>query len=431
MNKFKKIFVLTVLLVSIFYFSSDKKIIKADKIYVDVSVDDQFDLNSVCILLQPSVLYEKYTVQSFKDVGCDYIEEINYTYNEILKKHNGQSYNPKIDNINLNEFYRDITLYWNREKTKEEIIEIIHKLEKRDDIYCASPNYIYEFQSNKDVEFVEVPSSIWQNFYRFKVVDTDEKKYYDENGDRIFVLYVELIKSYDKIAGLENELDTFIDDNFNELVPIGVTREDYKMLKPGYEYIMKLDTIVTVRNKTLKTDEYVITYSDPRIKIINIFDDKLFFTNEYDYLLFGEEYLRDNKKEIYYTYTDKVKEYEYYFTMYVFKRAVVKGDVPFEFEIVEHWDNEYIMKMDPEYRYIYKEYYQAKVEAEDYIYITEVLERIWHFAYGIFLRPGDDSLMFDEYIKLAGEVYRTGIQFEEEDCLRLRKEAEERIQQNK
>lgn len=58
MNKFKKIFVLTVLLVSIFYFSSDKKIIKADKIYVDVSVDDQFDLNSVCILLQPSVLYK-------------------------------------------------------------------------------------------------------------------------------------------------------------------------------------------------------------------------------------------------------------------------------------------------------------------------------------------------------------------------------------
>ena len=141
-----------------------------EKQYINVNLEQNFFLDSVNVVLQHnvSVSLKEYTIDDFSEFKPDEIIESNPLSYAGVKSYLLGEIN-EIKKVNLKTFKRDINLKWNEPKTKEEIINIIHLLEKRDDTYCVSPNYVYEYQN--DIPNDTLYSSISNCFSHFKISD--------------------------------------------------------------------------------------------------------------------------------------------------------------------------------------------------------------------------------------------------------------------
>lgn len=144
----KKLLFSFVLIAVCFLFCSFYKSIAKEKQYVNVSIDQEFSTNSICILMnhKESMKIKDFVYEDFKEVNPDEVlDDDPYTYEYIVKYLNGEQIDTST--IKVKNFRRNLLLKWKEKKTKEEIIEIIKILEKREDIYLVQPNYYYELQS--------------------------------------------------------------------------------------------------------------------------------------------------------------------------------------------------------------------------------------------------------------------------------------------
>ncbi len=405
MKAINKIFIIIVCLIFSFVLSFAH--LKADeKKYVDVSIEQEFSTNSVCLLIthSASMQVKDYTPRDFIEVSPDQvIDDDPYTYEYIVKYLKGEQIDT--NKINIDQFRRGLTLKWNNDKTKEEIIEIIHILEQREDIYLVQPNYYYTFdngglQANYDV----VDKNIWHNYYYISVTNKFDETYYI-NGKWEYVVEAKLIKSYNELVGLENNIDVLIQNILsNNTFKFNVSKEEFDLLHIGYEYIIRLPEIKNVHNEMADTFEQMPKTPDniDEAGLVRVIRNRIYLI---DFQIQKEfkDGVQINKRQM---TTNKM--FTGQLNKYIFKKTFVKNDLPFEFELKYEYDpagsiikvyisNEEKEKMDPNQFYVY-----------------------YYYKCGTFLQTGDSVLMFDEYIKIAEEIYNGKSLFEPEDVSSLR-----------
>ena len=124
---------------------------KIDGCIIDFNADMQTDSVIVTLTLEETQKFKSYTTQDFSDVDCIAIEDLTQSTLEYAKaKHNNLNIeeNPL---INLENYRRILKLTLN-EDNKDNVIETVHILNRREDIHIAAPNYIYSLNSGNEDE---------------------------------------------------------------------------------------------------------------------------------------------------------------------------------------------------------------------------------------------------------------------------------------
>ena len=416
MKIIKKVIYLIITITLVFFINTGNIVAAVGKA-PEMSVDQNFDLNSVCLLLNnsASTMRHKYTEANFPEVEPDYVLYSNpLSYDLVNRYVNGE--NVDLKRINLSTFKLDINLCWNEPKTKEEIIEIVNILKNRSDVEYATPNYYLEFQM--DSYSSGVTESVWTNFYRIEVIAKDDTKYVDLDGNKIYMISAKILECYDDLAKMKTDIDRLIKRNTeDDKIEFGIPERYYKVLQCGYEYIIQLSLEEKTGIANEKEYELLIN-KDISVRVINIFDHKLFFKEIYTDLLFTTEEKSEDPR-LARIFENSVYTFSRLFNDYAFKCRAGNID-----ELTEYFD---LAETDFGRTFIF------------YTEDEEIMQRIRNEVgspdacdvyYGIFLLSGDDVAMFGEYIKVAAKV-RTSEIYKFSDCAELRKQALERIKANK
>lgn len=380
-----------------------------------VSVEQKFSTNLIIVNLthEASMKNKTYTPLDFAEVNPDQVVEGDpYTYELFLKYLDGQTIDS--DKLNVETYERCLFIKWNKDLSKEKIIENIHILEKREDISYAQPNYLYELDGSiYESRYDYVANDIWTNYYHIKVTSKDDLVYFNDDNLRQNIIEAELLKSYNKLVEVENDNDkllneVLVDGKFKFCVPDDL----YDELNVGYEYIIKLDSSELVRNKKEQKDEYVLKYEKeyPEHEVLRVINNRLYYTYIWTYT----NSKNDIKQEI-----GSNQIFCRQLNYFIFKKTFVKNDLPFEFEIE--------IKSDPAgdmIEIVINDEEKDKVDPNKY-YVY------YYYKCGVFLLTGDDVLMFDEYIKLAKGVHESGNLYEPEDVQSLREQAKINISQQR
>ena len=142
-------FLLTIITVLIFIFIVDTFKVNAienddDKIYCEATLDDNFLDDTIIIVLNKKATFsfKEYTNNDFWELGEVIIDEITKESTAIVK--NKYLYNLETDghSVKISEEYRRIYKITLKNKGKQNVLNAIKKLECRDDIKSAEPNYI-------------------------------------------------------------------------------------------------------------------------------------------------------------------------------------------------------------------------------------------------------------------------------------------------
>ena len=109
-----------------------------EKVYCEATIEDEFIDNQILVVVgkEKSLNYYDFKNSDFIEVGCINIEDLTASRKEeVLARVNGED-----NNINLDTFRRILLLTLNKHD-KQNVLDCIKKLEKRDDIKGAEPNY--------------------------------------------------------------------------------------------------------------------------------------------------------------------------------------------------------------------------------------------------------------------------------------------------
>lgn len=122
------------------------EIVVEEKLYYNGTIDDNFSDNKIIIVLskEETNKYKDYTVEDFPEINCKSVIDLTASSSEIFKNKDSKN-NEKIL-INREKFNRILCLELN-EKSKEEVLLGIKKLEKRKEILSAEPNLIFQLSN--------------------------------------------------------------------------------------------------------------------------------------------------------------------------------------------------------------------------------------------------------------------------------------------
>ena len=137
----KTLLVLLSVIVLVIFFGPVKLRANSDgfeKVYCKATIEDEFIDNQILVVVgkEKSLNYYDFKNSDFIEVGCINIEDLTASRKEeVLARVNGEE-----NNINLDTFRRILLLTLNKQD-KQNVLDCIKKLEKRDDIKGAEPNY--------------------------------------------------------------------------------------------------------------------------------------------------------------------------------------------------------------------------------------------------------------------------------------------------
>lgn len=141
---------------NIFFCMFSFKIVAFDeKSIIPLSTEHAFSTNSIIVCMKSDLRDEfvEYTIDDFKEVCPNkVINNDIYTDDLFSKKANGEE--SDLSKTNFKKRGNSLTLKWDKNFTKTEIIEMINKIKSRDDVYYVQPNYVYELQSTMPVDTV-------------------------------------------------------------------------------------------------------------------------------------------------------------------------------------------------------------------------------------------------------------------------------------
>lgn len=116
-----------------------------------VSIDQDFSLNSICVMLKyyRTLDMKEYTIEDFLYFSPDkVIEADSYLYDLIKEKIKGNKVPKNIDEKDYSSYHRTLYLKWNENLSKETIIDYIFLLSERDDVYYVEADYYSKWASN-------------------------------------------------------------------------------------------------------------------------------------------------------------------------------------------------------------------------------------------------------------------------------------------
>lgn len=130
-------------------------------VITQVNIDDDFSDDKVIIVLKHNVSLEfkDYTKDDFSEIDCAKVEDLTMYTTEIVKDEieayktgDYSKIQERIDKnmlVDIDKFHRILCLYLTF-PGKENVIDAIKKLEKRNDIISAEPDYIKHIDSIPD-----------------------------------------------------------------------------------------------------------------------------------------------------------------------------------------------------------------------------------------------------------------------------------------
>ena len=147
-NNFKKGIILTFSFIIIIVSSTFKNVyaneykeedkIVEEKKYFKGSVDDEFSDDKILVVLsrEETKKYKNYSVNDFPEIDCKSITDLT---NDIVNIAKNDKFNDNVL-INSDRFNRILCLEL-KEKSKDNVIRGIKKIEKRNEVISAGPNY--------------------------------------------------------------------------------------------------------------------------------------------------------------------------------------------------------------------------------------------------------------------------------------------------
>jgi len=130
------------------------------KIYCKATIDDDFADNRVLIVLthKASLEFKTYTLSDFAEIECASIKELTKETSAMVKNKllNGGKSDTAFE-VNVDQFRRIFCIEL-KTHSKENVLEAIRKLETREDILYASPDYIISICETipNDVYYVNI-----------------------------------------------------------------------------------------------------------------------------------------------------------------------------------------------------------------------------------------------------------------------------------
>ena len=114
--------------------------VKEEKVYCNATLDDEFEEYSVMVVMTniASLQFKTYTPEDFPEIQCADVNDLSTaSASRVQAKLNGEY----IKDVNIYE-YNQILCLRLKNPGKQNVLDAIKELEKREDIKSASPNYI-------------------------------------------------------------------------------------------------------------------------------------------------------------------------------------------------------------------------------------------------------------------------------------------------
>ena len=115
--------------------------VEEKKVYCNATLDDEFEEYSVMVVMTniASLQFNTYTPEDFPEIQCADVNDLSTaSASRVQAKLNGEY----IKDVNIYE-YNQILCLRLKNPGKQNVLDAIKELEKREDIKSASPNYIY------------------------------------------------------------------------------------------------------------------------------------------------------------------------------------------------------------------------------------------------------------------------------------------------
>lgn len=112
--------------------------ITEEKIYYQGTLDDDFNDDKIIVVLskEETSKYKDYSLDDFPEIDCESVSDLTQS---IVNKIKSKGFDENKSLINLEKFNRILSLEL-KEKSKENVLKSIKKLEKRREILSAEPN---------------------------------------------------------------------------------------------------------------------------------------------------------------------------------------------------------------------------------------------------------------------------------------------------
>lgn len=116
-----------------------------EKKYCTATLDNNFTDDVILVTINniSSLKLKNYTVEDFPEISCLYVNDLSKDDAEKVKRIlDGASVleNPELSGVNINEFHQEIRIVL-KNPGKQNVLDAIKELEKREDVLSASPNY--------------------------------------------------------------------------------------------------------------------------------------------------------------------------------------------------------------------------------------------------------------------------------------------------
>ena len=114
--------------------------VKEEKVYCNATLDDEFEEYSVMVVMTniASLQFNTYTPEDFPEIQCAEVNDLSTAAaSRVQAKLNGEY----IKDVNIYE-YNQILCLRLKNPGKQNVLDAIKELEKREDIKSANPNYI-------------------------------------------------------------------------------------------------------------------------------------------------------------------------------------------------------------------------------------------------------------------------------------------------
>lgn len=114
--------------------------VKEEKVYCNATLDENFEEYSVMVVITniASLQFHTYTPEDFPEIQCADVNDLSTaSASRVQAKLNGEY----IKDVNIYE-YNQILCLRLKNPGKQNVLDAIKELEKREDVLSASPNYI-------------------------------------------------------------------------------------------------------------------------------------------------------------------------------------------------------------------------------------------------------------------------------------------------
>ena len=136
---------------NLFVFKAFAQNTQTNNFAIDYDAEMETDSVIVTLTLEETQKLKSYTTQDFNDVDCVAVDDLTQSTFEYAKAKRDNATTEEKPLINLDNYKRILKLTLN-ENSKDNVIDAVTTLNRRTDVYIATPNYIYTINSDTEEE---------------------------------------------------------------------------------------------------------------------------------------------------------------------------------------------------------------------------------------------------------------------------------------